>query len=80
MVNYRLCERTKKNIEELVNLALIKNPKQIGTDGLLLYKSYIHPSIHKVELNFTRHVERFNLNLGTHLRYLVRKQFVFQGL
>jgi insertion element IS1 protein InsB len=53
------------------------NPKKICTDVLNIYKTLVPERLHKVGLPNTRHIERFNLNLRTHLKRLSRKTICF---
>ena len=70
VIDYKVGSRSKDNMKGLIDQVLVKYPKQIGTDSLNFYKTLIPSDIHKVGLKYTRHIERFNLNLRTHLKYL----------
>jgi len=69
--------RTKGCLEKVTAPLVVNNPRHICTDGLNSYRSLIPESIHRVGLPHTRRIERFNLNLRTHLKRLARKTICF---
>lgn len=77
VVNFKLGSRSKENLAPLVDEILTKNPERIGTDGLLSYRTLIPPNLHKVGLRYTRHIERNNLNMRMHIKYLGRKTICY---
>ncbi len=77
VVDYKVGARTKENLKAITDQILCRNPKKICTDGLNIYKTLVPENLHKVGLPNTRHIERFNLNLRTHLKRLSRKTICF---
>ena len=77
VVDFRVGARTKFNLSSITDSTLLTLPKKICTDGLNIYKTLVPESLHKVGLPNTRHIERFNLNLRTHLKRLSRKTICF---
>lgn len=77
VVDFKVGARTKLNLEGITNSTLITMPKKVCTDGLNIYKTIVPEKLHKVGLPNTRHIERFNLNLRTHLKRLSRKTICF---
>jgi insertion element IS1 protein InsB len=77
VVDFRVGARTKSNLESITHLTLATLPKKVCTDGLNIYKTLVPDGLHKVGLPNTRHIERFNLNLRTHLKRLSRKTICF---
>ncbi len=77
VVDFRVGARTKFNLSSITDSTLLTLPKKICTDGLNIYKSLVPEGLHKVGLPNTRHIERFNLNLRTHLKRLSRKTICF---
>jgi insertion element IS1 protein InsB len=69
--------RTKSNLRSITDYLLLFQPRKIFTDGLNIYKSLLPPSIHKTGLDFTRHIERYNLNIRTHLKRFSRRTICF---
>jgi len=77
VIDFKVGARTKENLQKITDGVLLMSPKKICTDGLNSYKSLIPESLHRVGLPNTRHIERFNLNLRTHLKRLSRKTICF---
>ncbi len=77
VVDFKVGSRTKENLKTLIDQVLNKSPKRIGTDGLSSYRTLIPSELHKVGLRYTRHIERNNLNLRIHLKYLARKTICY---
>jgi insertion element IS1 protein InsB len=77
VVDFRIGPRTKMNLQSLTNQALLLEPQKICTDGLNIYRSLVPENIHRVGLVNTRHIERHNLNIRTHLKRLSRKTICF---
>ncbi len=88
-INYAINRKTKKvigssvgsnnkeNLKKVINKVLCLNPKKIYTDKLTAYPSLIPSTIHSVRKYQTNTIERFNLNLRTHLKRLSRKTICF---
>jgi insertion element IS1 protein InsB len=77
VIGFHVGTRTKDKLEQVTSKVLMRNPKRVCTDGLVTYKSLIPKELHRVGLPNTRHIERFNLNLRTHLKRLSRKTICF---
>ena len=77
VMDFRVGARTKENLRALTDLVIHEDPSRICTDGLKVYPTLITPEIHKVGSVHTRHIERHNLNLRTHLKRLSRKTICF---
>ena len=77
IIDFRVGSRTKLNLRSLTDQTLLLEPQKICTDGLNIYRSLIPENIHRVGLINTRHIERHNLNIRTHLKRLSRKTICF---
>jgi IS1 family transposase len=77
VVGFHVGNRTKDKLQQVTSKVLMREPKRICTDGLIIYRSLIPKELHRVGLPNTRHIERFNLNLRTHLKRLSRKTICF---
>ena len=77
VVNFKIGSRTRENLKEITETVIGLNPGKICTDGLKAYPGLIPRTIHKTNPMATRHIERFNLNLRTHLKRLSRKTICF---
>lgn len=77
VIDFRIGARSKANIQRVTGQALATLPVFVCTDGLNCYRSLIPKKLHKVGLRHTRRIERFNLNLRTHLKRLSRKTICF---
>jgi insertion element IS1 protein InsB len=77
VLDFRVGARTKLNLQQLTDTALHHTPMKICTDGLNIYRSLIPQRIHRTGLTDTRHIERNNLNIRTHLKRLSRKTICF---
>lgn len=77
VIDFRVGARTKENIGSVINTLKPLNPKQIFTDKLNIYSSLIEKTIHISGNHKINHIERFNLNLRTHLKRLTRKTICF---
>ncbi len=77
VISFAVGSRTKQTLNQVIQTALLSNPKTIYTDGLLLYKLLIHKTIHKVTRFGTNRIERKNLCLRTHLKRLNRWSICF---
>ena len=77
VIDFRVGSRTKMNLQSLTDQTLLLEPQKICTDGLNIYRSLIPEKIHRVGLVNTRHIERHNLKIRTHLKRLSRKTICF---
>jgi insertion element IS1 protein InsB len=77
VIDFKVGSRTKVNLQSLTDQALLLEPRNICTDGLNIYRSLIPENIHHIGLVNTRHIERHNLNIRTHLKRLSRKTICF---
>ncbi|MBX2966466.1 MAG: IS1 family transposase [Cyclobacteriaceae bacterium] len=77
VIDFRVGSRTKKNIQTLTGQVLHREPKTICTDGLNIYKSLVPKKTHCTEPMSTRHIERNNLTIRTHLKRLSRRTICF---
>jgi IS1 family transposase len=77
VLDFKVGSRTKINLQALTDQALMLEPKKICTDGLNTYRSLLPSEIHRVGSTQTRHIERHNLNIRTHLKRLSRKTICF---
>lgn len=77
VIDFVVGRRSNDTISKVVNTVLLLNPKKIYTDRFLSYRSLIPKSIHKVTRYQTNRIERFNLNLRTHLKRLSRKTLCY---
>jgi len=77
VIDFKVGTRTKENLKKITDNVLMLSPKKVCTDGLNIYRSLVPETIHRVGLPNTRHIERFNLNLRTHLKRLGRKTICF---
>lgn len=77
IMDFKVGQRTKENIQQVTETVLSLDPLRVCTDGLITYRTLIPETIHRVGLPNTRHIERFNLTLRTHLKRLNRKTICF---
>lgn len=77
VIDFRAGSRNKANLKSLTDQVLSFEPKAVCTDGLVIYQSLLPKSMHKVGLPGTRHIERYNLNIRTHLKRLSRRTICF---
>ena len=77
VIDFKVGARTKENLQKVTDGILLMNLKKVCTDGLNSYKSLMPGKIHSVGLPNTRHIERYNLNLRTHLKRFSRKTICF---
>jgi len=73
VISFCIGRRNKENIKKAVDSILKLNPRKIFTDGLNVYPGLIPEKIHRVFVYNTNKIERFNLNLRTHIKRLCRK-------
>ena len=66
--------RKKEDFKGVINYILRASPKRIYTDGLANYASLIPQTIHKIAKKLLYRIERFHLNLRTHIASLRRDE------
>lgn len=77
VISFVVGSKTNKNIGKVINEILLLNPRKIFTDKLLSYKTLIPKDIHSNCRYQTNRIERFNLNLRTHLKRLNRRTICY---
>ncbi|GAB5524237.1 MAG: hypothetical protein Roseis2KO_21090 [Roseivirga sp.] len=77
VVAVKVGTRTSKNLKLVVDKLLCLCPTAIHTDRLLAYKSLIPPEIHKVKARGINKIERYHLNLRTHIKRLNRRTICY---
>ena len=77
VVDFCVGRRTKENLKRITDSVLKLNPKRVFTDGLNIYESLIPSAAHKVFDYCTNKIERKNLSLRTHLKWISRKTICF---
>ncbi len=73
VIDFHVGRRTKEVLTPMIDRLLPFSPKLIATDGLLVYKAIIPEAIHGRQRHQTMNIERYNLNLRTHIKRLSRK-------
>src|SRR5690606_23163336 len=69
--------RTSKTLKVVLETLRLSEAERIYTDGLNNYKFLIKKNVHKVIRFGTNRIERFNLNLRTHLKRLNRRTICY---
>ena len=77
VVSFFVGARTNKTLKIVLTTLQLSEAKRIYTDGLPNYLYIIERKLHKVTRFGTNHIERFNLNLRTHLKRLNRRTICF---
>ena len=77
VIHFVVGKKTNLNISKVINAVLILNPKKIFTDKLKSYVTLVPKHIHNNYRFQTNKIERFNLNLRTHLKRLSRKTLCY---
>jgi insertion element IS1 protein InsB len=77
VIDFRVGSRTKINLQSLTDPLMLLEPRMIYTDRLLTYRTLVPECLHNTTRMGTRHIERHNLNLRTHLKRLSRKTICF---
>lgn len=77
IIDFHVGGKTKENLDKVIKSVLKLNPRKIYTDKLNTYKNLIPVNIHSNRNLGTNTIERFNLNLRTHLKRLSRKTICF---
>ncbi len=69
--------RTKANLKLVVDKLLALSPKAIYTDRLQAYGSLIPKHLHQIKRRGINKIERYHLNLRTHIKRLNRRTICF---
>ncbi|MCE7996368.1 MAG: IS1 family transposase [Roseivirga sp.] len=69
--------RTAQSLKVVVDKLLCLSPIAIHTDRLIAYRSLIPPEIHKIKAHGINKIERYHLNLRTHIKRLNRRTICF---
>lgn len=77
VVDFRVGSRSLRTLRGVSETLILSQAKIIFTDKLRLYKTLIPNDIHSTKLRATNHIERMNLTLRTHLKYLTRRTICF---
>jgi len=77
VIDFKVGKRTLKTLQRVTDTLLMSEAKMIYTDGYKFYKHIIPKEIHRISKYNINHIERFNLNLRTHLKRLGRKTICF---
>ena len=77
VIGFSFGSNSKEKLSKVINSVLSLNPKKIYTDRLTTYPGLIPKAIHSDRKYQTNTIERFNLNLRTHLKRLSRKTICF---
>ncbi len=77
IIDFSVGGRTKQMLGKVVNTAILAGVKCIKTDGLILYKYLIPSDLHISNAYKINYIERYNLNLRTHLKRLQRRTICF---
>ncbi len=77
IVDFSIGRRTKATLQKITDTLILTQSNKIYTDKFPLYSLLIPKQQHSTKAHMTNHVERFNLNLRTHLKRLNRKTICF---
>ncbi len=77
VISFVVGSKSRENLAKVTNQVLLLNPKKVYTDKLTTYKTLIPKEIHDSCRYQTNRIERFNLNLRTHLKRLNRKTICY---
>ena len=77
IVDIQVGTRTLKNLKLVVDKLLSFSPKAIYTDKLNIYASLIPKAIHQIKHRGINRIERYHLNLRTHLKRLNRRTICY---
>lgn len=69
--------RTAQSLKVVVDKLLSLSPSAIHTDRLIAYRSLIPKSIHRIKVRGINKIERYHLNLRTHIKRLNRRTICF---
>ena len=77
VIDVQVGTRSMKNLSLVVKKLLRLSPTAIYTDKLNIYASLIPKEIHKVKARGINKIERYHLNLRTHLKRLNRRTICY---
>ena len=77
VISFVVGARTNKNLSKVTNSILLLIPEKIDTDKLPSYKTLIPKKLHNNCRYQTNRIERFNLNLRTHIKRLNRRTICY---
>lgn len=77
VVDFRVGGRSLRTLRGVINTLVLSQAQRIFTDKLGLYKTLIPKGIHSTKFRATNHIERKNLTIRTHLKYLSRRTICF---
>jgi insertion element IS1 protein InsB len=77
VIDFTVGKRSKGTLRSVVNTLLLSGVRTIKTDKLNLYRSLIPADRHCCTAYHTNHIERYNLNLRTHIKRLGRRTLCF---
>ena len=77
VIDVQVGTRSMKNLGLVVKKLLALSPKAIFTDRLNIYASLVPGELHKVKVRGINKIERYHLNLRTHLKRLNRRTICY---
>jgi insertion element IS1 protein InsB len=77
VIDFTVGKRSKGTLRRVVNTLLLSGVQYISTDHLNIYRTLIPAERHCRKAYHTNHIERYNLNLRTHLKRLGRRTLCF---
>ena len=77
VVCFNVGSRTNKTLKSVLETLFKSQAKKIYTDKLKNYSYLILKKIHRTKLFGTNHIERFNLNMRTHIKRLNRRTICY---
>jgi insertion element IS1 protein InsB len=77
VIDFTVGKRSKRTLKAVVNTLLLSGAETIKTDKLNIYQWLIPAHRHVSKVYNTNHIERYNLNLRTHLKRLARRSICF---
>ncbi len=69
--------RTAQSLKVVIDKLLSLSPNTIHTDRLIAYRGLIPEHIHRVKVRGINKIERYHLNLRTHIKRLNRRTICF---
>ena len=77
VIDFAVGSRAKRMIRQVTDPMVTGRVRKICTDGLNVYRTLVPENLHRTGPFGTQRIERFNLNLRTHLKRLSRKTICF---
>jgi insertion element IS1 protein InsB len=77
VIDFTVGKRSKRTLKPVVNTLLLSGVDTIKTDRLNIYQSLVPAHRHVSKAYNTNQIERYNLNLRTHLKRLARRTICF---